>query len=419
MLAALKKHINFQELNTIFGALQNIVFGGIFGGKEAVTAGWGQMVLFPAATFFSILNFIYRLKTYLNEKNKSVGKTASILLAGASLITEVFAVSAAVAAYCGAAFLAAAAIPTIFFGMICTNLGWNLCQTSYHYFQYNSPGKGTFAKKAHKEAFQNHLRSSAVLGVMGGTICLLMMSPIALTMSAVIVVKSAAILVLTLNVAKILHTFHGMRNKRKQEELEKKMISIPPVPQTPKTKIRQLGQLFLNANKEVKPFNPLSTAQREQYKIHNFSLEEEVYKDLIPKMYAASNPKEFVLDLICQATQALEEDLSGRGEGFSKSFFMQGQREKRRDKLQMVQWMTELVQTGVVKLQNSLIGSFEDLEKQISQNMKRNIYASAFATEINEGKVHKLCKIVEHYMKNKDSFNLKPEPNSPNRFVAG
>lgn len=401
-----KRFLYFQEAVTLGGAAQAGVFGGIFGGKEWVTSTWGQMLFFPAATFFSILQFGLSLKKFIDTKNKNLGKTASILLAGASLIAEVFAVTAAVLAYCGTAILAAGVVPIIFVSMIGTNCAWNLLQAGYHGIKYATCAKGSHTQKAHGKAAVNHLWGAAVLGAIGTAITFLMVSPIALGVGAVIAVKSVSISFLALNVGKIFHTYREMRKQRKIES-SIEMKEVPAV-KTSEEKAYEANQLVIKA-KRVVELVVIPTEKAVKYKQW---LEQDNLDDLITKLHKESNPEEFIVSLLNQSSFALKEDKDS-GQNCFKRFF-NDETPKRNDKLKMVQWMKELVQKEVVTLDDgSYLGNFDDLENHMKEKgMERNVFSSFFVSSVSGGRVEKLFNLVKHYMANKNEIlaNLKVEP---------
>lgn len=434
MTTSRKKLLTFQEVTTLGHATQAGIFSGIFGAVEWVTTSWGKFLFFPAATFFSILNFGFQVNTYFNERNKSLGKTASLSLTMGSLVAESVAVTAALT---GALF-SGALVPVIFFGMIVTNFLYHLMQTGYHGYKWLTSENESHARKQHRKAFGNHLVTTVVLGAVGTAIGLLLMSPaqgiLTLTATAVIAVKASTIPVLILNACKVaFYDFPLMRKKRKDREmieLIKQQDLVPAVTihlgdnfeKPKKNNEYKLTDSKLTDSKltdfKLTDSYLVTPAIRNRIGINEKSLEKEITLDLIEKI--KSNPakgyenpakgheKEIVLDFLSDAKKSLLADYNN-----NNGWFIECQRTKRFNKLKVIGWLIDLVANNKVCVGDKwgtpvYVYNFNELKPHI-KNLGSDVFSSLFATKINGGKVEKLYDVVEYYMANKNTFE-KSEP---------
>jgi len=417
---------------------QGGVFSGIFANLNwVVETPIAKYVFFGAATFLSLLKTSHNAISYWRRKNRTVGKGVLLAINIASLIAEGLAVAAA---FTGA-ILAAASVPLVFVAMLGANFLSNVGQMFYHGFKWAMSVSGSEAGLKHRARFWGHLRGSVLLAVSGTVIGLLLLTPAfylaVLTAGVVLAVKIAGATILGLNAAAIFYSIpiinrilspivkpvarfifspavkvvkgisnaitHGMRaifgmgRQRAIVRPEAEGLLHQEFSSKPQSEAFKNDPVLLNKYKHAERFK---------------SLKDDDIDDLLRKLEAVqggenAGPKMLIDDLIKQSQEALEKDLSvGRNNLFNLEYT------KRQDKRYVLRNLNKLVNKEEVivyeKSETKRINNVQELIDHLKVEGKfQNAISSAFATDVNQGKMQKLLVLTDHYLSND---RLHPAP---------
>jgi len=417
------------------------IFAGIFADLENIVQSDLKFLFFGAATFLSIVKTGFNIRNYLRRVNPTAGKGLLLAIGIVSLLAEIFAVTAA---FTGA-LIAAAFIPLIFVSMLATNFLVNTAQMFYHGFKWFRSISGSQEGLKHKALFKGHLRGAVLIAVSAIVIGLLMLTPaFHLAVLATVVVLAVKIIgasLIGLNAAAILYPplkaaakfiysipvvhrvlspivrpiakvvsavsqkvsngfrflVNGVRSLWTPVTLS---LLSPASPRDEVAPLKHIPRIFKN---DEALFNKYKTPQQFQ------SLKRNDIDDLIRKLEASvdqhdnTGPKTILEDLLTQAKDALAADLrSGANSLFNFEY------QKRKDKEYALNILSQLMEGSVAvtedkksDLKNYMISNVQQLIDHLKRVGKfNNVISSAFATDVNQGKMQKLLVLVDHYKQN-------------------